>query len=73
MTDISNCPACGQQMHPTDWKERMQECLRQAEADLVKAREDAGRSLIIGVEYGYKACERGDNLQLAIDAARSKP
>lgn len=28
------------------------------------------RALIIGVEFGYRACEKGMNLQMALESAR---
>lgn len=33
---IANCPACGQQMHPTDWKDRLREDLTAALARVVE-------------------------------------
>ena len=75
---ISTCPSCGQEMHPTDWTEQMRERLRQAEADLVKAREDAERyrwprinAYKLGIQFQLKNAEE---LDAAIDRAmKGKP
>ena len=74
---ISTCPSCGQEMHPTDWTEQMQERLRQAEAELVKARdtalEDAEKAcddILQGLIAGYHTNQTGP-VRACMDAIRA--
>ena len=66
---IANCPACGQQMHPTDWKDRLREELAAAltrVAELEAGKDEAYRQrnvLVAAIARLYPSGIRRTNIE----------